>query len=393
LSDEQKKEVGQITYEPVESTALGDFVSGIFNKAQSKIDNMKDAISGLFEGANVKKSSIDEEIGNLQDRIDAASKDADRLDNIGEQARENIDALEAKISTLTSESKLIDIGVNIAEGTMVTLGIIGELINKTGGVVTAVVNAIVNGKDDVENLNKSLESVPAETNNTTTAKVTGTEELQIFKDTTSGIENREVTQTFTGTATGTDDIKELSEVISGVPDGKEVPLTATDGITPVVSAAQNKINTLKGKTVDIIVDMQYSEATKQWLADTGSGSITDSHTDTTAPEVDVDFTKKYSGGYTANVGRNTPAGIVHGGEWVAPAWMVQDSKFSRAIESLEQARTNRGYASGGTVMPQQTNQQTLVFNFNGQLIQDDPESKRKIAEWVHESFKEAGAMA
>ncbi|MCK9327098.1 MAG: phage tail tape measure protein [Bacteroidales bacterium] len=102
---------------------------------------------------------------------------------------------------------------------------------------------------------------------------------------------------------------------------------------------------------------------------------------------------KASGGYTAPVGRNTPAGIVHGGEWVAPAWMVQDSKFSRAIESLEQARTNRGYASGGTVMPQQTNQQTLVFNFNGQLIQDDPESKRKIAEWVHESFKEAGAMA
>jgi hypothetical protein len=102
---------------------------------------------------------------------------------------------------------------------------------------------------------------------------------------------------------------------------------------------------------------------------------------------------KATGGYTAPVGRSTPAGIVHGGEWVAPAWMVQDSKFSRAIESLEQARTNRGYASGGTVMPQQTNQQTLVFNFNGQLIQDDPESKRKIAEWVHESFKEAGAMA
>jgi hypothetical protein len=73
--------------------------------------------------------------------------------------------------------------------------------------------------------------------------------------------------------------------------------------------------------------------------------------------------------------------------------MVQDSKFSRAIESLEESRRTRGYASGGTVIPQRTSQQTLVFNFNGQLIQDDPESKRKIAEWVHESFKEAGAMA
>jgi hypothetical protein len=225
------------------------------------------------------------------------------------------------------------------------------------------------------------------------AIVNGTEDVQIFKDTTSGIENREVTQTFTGTATGTDDIKKLSEVVSGVPDGKEIPLTATDGVTPVVSAAQNKIDTLTGKTVDIIVDMKYSETTKQWLADNSLGDVTGSHTDTTAPEVDVDFTGKHSGGYTASVGRNTPAGIVHGGEWVAPAWMVEDSKFSRAIESLEQARTNRGYASGGTVMPQQTNQQTLVFNFNGQLIQDDPESKRKIAEWVHESFKEAGAMA
>jgi TP901 family phage tail tape measure protein len=103
--------------------------------------------------------------------------------------------------------------------------------------------------------------------------------------------------------------------------------------------------------------------------------------------------EKAMGGYTASVGRNTPAGIVHGGEWVAPAWMVQDSKFSKAIESLEQARNNRGYAQGGQVMPQQNMQPTLVFNFNGQLIQDDPESKRKIAEWVHESFEEAGVRA
>jgi len=110
-------------------------------------------------------------------------------------------------------------------------------------------------------------------------------------------------------------------------------------------------------------------------------------------QAEADMEPKAMGGYTAPVGRSTPAGIVHGGEWVAPAWMVEDSKFSRAIESLEESRRTRGYASGGTVMPQQTKQQTLVFNFNGQLIQDDPESKRKIAEWVHESFKEAGAMA
>jgi hypothetical protein len=363
LPDDRKKEIGQIVYKPVEDSSLGDFVSGIFGDAQSKIDKMKDMISQMFEGAELEKTGIDEEIKRAEEKIEAASKDADRLDNIGEQARKNIEVLEGKISALTAESKLIDIGVNVAEGGYETLQNLGVLINGVDRVVTSVINAIVNGTEDV----------------------------QIFKDTTSGIENREVTQTFTGTATGTDDIKELSEVISGVPDGKEVPLTATDGITPVVSAAQNKINTLTGKTVDIIVDMKYSEATKQWLADNSLGDVTGSHTDTTAPEVDVDFTGKHSGGYTASVGRNTPAGIVHGGEWVAPAWMVEDSKFSRAIESLEQARTNRGYASGGTVMPQQNLQPVINFTFHvDQFVGTEEEAGNRIGEIAYTKLKEQG---
>jgi len=63
-----------------------------------------------------------------------------------------------------------------------------------------------------------------------------------------------------------------------------------------------------------------------------------------------------SGGYTGNIATNAIAGVVHGGEWVAPAWMVEayPDLFGR-LESMRQRSTTvklantRGYASGGIV--------------------------------------------
>ena len=69
-----------------------------------------------------------------------------------------------------------------------------------------------------------------------------------------------------------------------------------------------------------------------------------------------------AGGYTANVGINAPAGVVHGGEWIAPAWMVNNSKYSETIDSLENARNNRGYSNGGIVSPQAAGQSTTNIN-------------------------------
>ena len=53
------------------------------------------------------------------------------------------------------------------------------------------------------------------------------------------------------------------------------------------------------------------------------------------------------GGYTANVPTDDVAGIVHGGEWVAPAWMVNSDEFAPMINTLERGR--QGYKSGGYV--------------------------------------------
>ena len=255
---------------------------------------------------------------------------------------------------MVAQEKLINIGVNIAEGTMVTLGIIGELINKTGGVVTAVVNATVNGKEDVDGVKESLEGVPTD---------------PILPQVNVNIN-------------GDEGLLELELGLMGVEGTK----TTTVDVNDLATLELNRINAYEFAPKTVSVNFAK-----------GSGfSGLDFEPDGTIKidpsELGITETKAM-GGYTAPVGRQTPAGIVHGGEWVAPAWMVEDSKFSRAIESLEESRRTRGYASGGTVMPQQTKQQTLVFNFNSQLIQDDHESKRKIAEWVHESFKEAGVTA
>lgn len=47
-----------------------------------------------------------------------------------------------------------------------------------------------------------------------------------------------------------------------------------------------------------------------------------------------------------------PAGIVHQDEWVAPKWMVEDSRFADTIGMLETARRSvTGYQTGGKVAP------------------------------------------
>jgi len=55
-----------------------------------------------------------------------------------------------------------------------------------------------------------------------------------------------------------------------------------------------------------------------------------------------------SGGFTAPVDPNQVAGVVHGGEWVAPAWMVK--RYSGIISALERLR-QKGHKSGGYVVP------------------------------------------
>jgi hypothetical protein len=71
--------------------------------------------------------------------------------------------------------------------------------------------------------------------------------------------------------------------------------------------------------------------------------------------------------------------------------MVEDSKFSRAIESLEQARTNRGYASGGTVMPQQNLQPVINFTFHvDQFVGTEEEAGNRIGEIAYTKLKEQG---
>ena len=63
------------------------------------------------------------------------------------------------------------------------------------------------------------------------------------------------------------------------------------------------------------------------------------------------------GGFTFG-GKTDIAGVVHGGEWVAPAWMVD--KYAGVISQLEGVRT-RGYAQGGMVGKSTThnNQRTV----------------------------------
>jgi len=77
------------------------------------------------------------------------------------------------------------------------------------------------------------------------------------------------------------------------------------------------------------------------------------------------------GGYTKNIGVNQIAGVVHGGEWVAPAWLLK--RYPGLIAQLEGIR-KRGYQEGGYV---ETNTDTALFE-----PIEIPKDDEKIETWA-----------
>ncbi len=82
----------------------------------------------------------------------------------------------------------------------------------------------------------------------------------------------------------------------------------------------------------------------------------------------------WTGGYTGSGGKYEPKGIVHGGEWVASAGMVQNPRTGAIIAALENERQRtRGFADGGYV-PAST---SPAAGQSGQVLQ--PQDPRLIS--------------
>ena len=79
-----------------------------------------------------------------------------------------------------------------------------------------------------------------------------------------------------------------------------------------------------------------------------------------------------AGGYTGDGDVNAVAGVVHGGEWVAPQWMVKS--YGSVFGMLENIRNSRGgnfempYKNGGTVAS--SSGSTYNFDFSNAVIAD-----------------------
>jgi hypothetical protein len=69
------------------------------------------------------------------------------------------------------------------------------------------------------------------------------------------------------------------------------------------------------------------------------------------------------GGYTGDIDTSHVAGVVHGGEWVAPAWMNHDPVYGPQIAGLEAARQGKpGHSFGGFI------RDMLVYAGHGPLL-------------------------
>jgi hypothetical protein len=90
-----------------------------------------------------------------------------------------------------------------------------------------------------------------------------------------------------------------------------------------------------------------------------------------------------TGGFTGPGGKHEPAGIVHKGEWVSPAWMVNSPTLGPSIEALEYIRANNspGYASGGG--PGMTSAGSGGARSASALLGTDPELKSILSRVGH----------
>jgi hypothetical protein len=74
--------------------------------------------------------------------------------------------------------------------------------------------------------------------------------------------------------------------------------------------------------------------------------------------------------------------------------MVNNSKYSETIDSLENARNNRGYSNGGIVSPQAAGQSTTNINVViEQFVGTGDEAGNVIGEIAYEKMKEQGVLA
>jgi hypothetical protein len=110
--------------------------------------------------------------------------------------------------------------------------------------------------------------------------------------------------------------------------GKDIGNALIEGIKTVFSFI-NPLNWFKKPTPQEI---------QEWAAGSGGGSGGAFSTG--------GFVFYQTGGFTPDIGTNNVAGVVHGGEWVAPAWMVK--KYKAFFDWLELVR-QRGYQTGGFV--------------------------------------------
>lgn len=87
---------------------------------------------------------------------------------------------------------------------------------------------------------------------------------------------------------------------------------------------------------------------------------------------------KQSGGYTGGIPENQVAGVVHGGEWVAPAWMIK--KFPELFETLETARF-RGYQEGGYV-----GSANGIVSGAGSAIGTSLDTLKNVVDYISDTF-------
>ncbi|MGQ4834682.1 MAG: phage tail protein [Candidatus Asgardarchaeia archaeon] len=125
--------------------------------------------------------------------------------------------------------------------------------------------------------------------------------------------------------------EKTKDVWNGIVElGKQIGEAIVSGIKQIFSAL-NPLNWFKKPTEQEI---------REWVTSSGGGGGGSFRTG--------GYTSAFyqEGGFAPDIGVSQIAGVVHGGEWVAPAWMVRKYKgFFAMLESLRQ----KGYQNGGPV--------------------------------------------
>jgi len=352
---------------------LGDSVEKPVEEVKKVFESIK-----LFPSLKLNEAEYTKDFSDFQKRLYKALSESKENPILGGIANRLLE-VSGKSGIFKELEAGFDAALIYAYDFLDRLGImIQDWVQKQLGKIPGIGEMLVGKKDDVEKVQELLKAI--ETKDTKTALAVANlmqegapiEKIQEVAEAITKIEiptdiNAGLNNALNSAKDLDEQMKILAETMFGMTVDELANALNYDDAVNVINAIQNYLqNEVFRDAYTLKIDADISAV----VAKLKALNIKN------LPELKLQG--KQSGGYTGELPENQVAGVVHGGEWVAPAWMIR--KFPELFETLETARF-RGYQEGGYV-----GSANGIVSGAGSAIGTSLDTLKNVVDYISDTF-------